>query len=108
MWRFPEIGFSLIKHPFLGTPIPMTMETSKKKHELHQSYDRPPPATAPQTNDGTMRHKSVATFRVCKANSLVGDRTVAKVPFLRAFSRLSWGSYLQIGAIQHEETGTST
>jgi len=30
MWRFPEIGFSLIKHPFLGTPIPMTMETSKK------------------------------------------------------------------------------
>ena len=80
----------------------------QKKHEIHQSYDRPPPATAPQTNDGTMRHKSVATFRVCKANSLVGDRTVAKVPFLRALSRLSWGSYLQIGAIQHEETGTST
>ena len=42
----------------------------------------PSPATAPETNDGTMRVKSVATLRVCRANSLVGDRMVAKVPFL--------------------------
>ena len=110
---FVEVSWNRIfpyKASIFGYPHDC-METSKQNHEIHQSYDGPPPATAPQTNDGTMRHKSVATFRVCKANSLVGDRTVAKVPFLRALSRLSclsWGSYLQIGTIQHEETGTST
>ena len=48
----------------------------------------PSPATAPETNDGTMRVKSVATLRVCKANSLVGDRMVAKVPFLWEMTNL--------------------
>mmetsp|Transcript_32909 Transcript_32909/g.99436 ORF Transcript_32909/g.99436 Transcript_32909/m.99436 type:complete len:434 (-) Transcript_32909:90-1391(-) len=42
-----------------------------------------PPATALQTMFGAMRVRSCATFAVCNANSLVGDKTIAKVPSSR-------------------------
>ena len=64
-----------------------------------------PPATAPHTREGIIRARSDATFSVWSASSLVGERTVANVPFLQRTRTLLFNS-LQFYSLASSESSS--